>query len=92
MNALRTLGGLQFNPLARNFYLTSALEDHGLVDWVVDRRGVVEMLEMKELLNLMKQRVRAEDVDGVNMTVLLCFHDTRETYRLQVKYQCSDDH
>jgi len=36
LEALRALAAQQSNPLSRNFYLTTALDDHRLIDWTTD--------------------------------------------------------
>ena len=60
---------------------------------------ILSDLEMGELLGLLKMRLKAELVDGVNMSVILHFDDTHTTYHLHVVYSVlhvqlidSDDH
>ena len=86
LSALRSLAGVETNPLARNFYMTAALDDHGLVDWSMDVDNVIDKSEMLPLLKLMKIRLVAELADGINMTVCLKFDDSQEEFRLQILY------
>jgi len=86
LDALRALAGKQTNPLARNFYLTAALADFGHIDTRIDRSKLVDAIEVKHLINLMKTHLKAEDVDGVNMTIVFNFMDIQETFRLQILY------
>jgi len=84
LNILRTLAVQQTNPLVRNFYLTTALDDHNLIDWNIDQSDVIDKLNMGDLLRLMKVRLKAELVDGVNQTIFVSFEDTEVMFRLQI--------
>lgn len=90
LKVLRRLAALQTNPIARNFYMTTILSDHGLIDWSVDTTPLIEKLPMIELFDLMKYKVKAEDIDGVNLTTIIHFTDTRERYRLRILYSVLD--
>ena len=81
---LRKLAGQQTNPIARNFYMTTILSDHGLIDWTIDQSPLIESLPVDELFDLMRYKVKAEVVDGVNLTIVIRFKDTRESYRLRL--------
>lgn len=90
VEALRNLAGDQINPSARNFYMTAALDDVGLVDWKVDQSKIIDNVDMLVLINLMRFKLKADDVDGVNLTTVIHFTDTRERYRLRILYSVLD--
>jgi len=86
LRCLRTMAGQQTNPLARNYYLSTALDDHKFINWELNKVRAIADMEVKEILHFMKYKLKAEDTDGVNMTLLLCFDDTKEAYSLQILY------
>lgn len=81
---LRKLSGQQSNPIGRNFYMTTILDDHGWIDWKIDRTQIVEKLPIKDLLQLMRYQLKAENSDGLDLTVVIRFSDTAERHRLQI--------
>jgi alkyl sulfatase BDS1-like metallo-beta-lactamase superfamily hydrolase len=86
MKALQNLASKQTNPLARNHYMTSALDQCGLIDWRFDMSPIVRKLPLSDLLNFMRYRLMSEHVEGVNMTIVLNFTDVKEVYAMRIVY------
>ena len=82
--ALRIRASEQTNPLARNYFLTAALDNYGHVNWKIDRSSM--RIEVGVLLGLMKYRLKAELTDGVNSSLCLHFTDSGSKYHLQARY------
>jgi alkyl sulfatase BDS1-like metallo-beta-lactamase superfamily hydrolase len=86
LRALQRLASVQTNPVARNYLMTAAISDLGLVSWKTYPNNVIHRMDMRSLLNLMKIRLLPDQVKGVNLTVGLNFTDINEAYRIQVVY------
>lgn len=84
LEALRGLAAEQINPTARNFYLTAALDDFRLIDWMVDQTEVIERMDISLILNLMRFKLKAEEVHGLDMTIVIHFIDIDACYRLHI--------
>ena len=86
LTALKTLASQQKNPLARNFYLTAALNDHGLVSWKVDLKSTVQRSSARMLFEYMKVRLIAEKVQGINASFCFNYTDTQELFHLEIQF------
>lgn len=85
--ALRGLAGEQRNPLARNYYLTCAIEDNGLLPgYSARKQRVIDESPARFLFNMFKVRLIPEKVAGVNWTISFRFTDTGEQFVLRVQY------
>lgn len=88
--ALKMLATAENNPLARNFYLTTVIDDYGLVNWKIDPTEVIQRSNMLSIFNLMKYRLKAELVADVNLTMVLNFTDVNELYQLSIRHSVLD--
>lgn len=85
LDSLRALAAAETNPIARNFYLTSLLDDQKPIDWAVYSVPMIDLIDVQSLLELMKVQLRAEAASGVNSTLFIHFEDTNRTFQLQVR-------
>lgn len=88
--ALKMLATAENNPLARNFYLTTVIDDYGLINWRIDPTEVIQRSKMLSIFNLMKYRLKAELVADVNLTMVLNFTDVNELYQLSIRHSVLD--
>jgi len=86
LRTLQRLASIQTNPIARNFYMTAALDDNGLLNWNMNLKPLIRKIGMDTLLNLMKIRLVPERANGVNLTVGLNFTDVGEAYCARIVY------
>ncbi len=83
LRALKSLATEQTSANGRNYYLTIALEDYKLIDTTADpsiRKNGIMNMRLKTLLKLMASNLKAEDVEGISMTVFFNFTDVGEIY------------
>lgn len=87
--ALRQLGFATMNINWRNWYLTSALELEGTIDWtqVADRNtdDLAKALPIGDMINAMTTLLKAEETFDVNMTMAFDITDTGEGYSLEIR-------
>lgn len=84
-NVLMELASRETSANGRHYYLTALLDSHGKTDFGMDIAPTVEVSPIAKLLHLMRFRLKAEEVHGVKMAVLLKYTDTNETFLLRLE-------
>ena len=88
LEAIKALAAGHTSSSGRNYYLTTALEDHGLVDSRLTKalqEAAVYGTSLLGLFQAMARRLKAEEVEGQQMVIVFNFTDVDEAYTLRLR-------
>ena len=84
LDILKKLASTEISVNGRNYYMGSALDDHGKINWEMNVTNAVMSLPMRRILHFMKTSLKAEEADGAKMVVVLNFTDINTLYTLKL--------
>ena len=84
-NAILAMAGKQVSANGRNYFLTYLLEEYGLSPRRGPTAAVVFEMPVEFVFKRMAFEIKAEDVEGVVMTVVMSFRDLQQTYTLMMR-------
>ncbi len=88
LQAIKKLAASETSPNGRNYYLTVALEDYGLLQNRISnniKRVAIESITVKQLWIGMKSRMMPEVCDTIEKTTIFNFTDIEEVYSLHMR-------